>query len=139
VPVRLPAAVRDRIVEEARAARPRECCGLLAGRGGDGWTVEAAFPLPNVAEDPLGFRADAGAQTAARAAIDAAGLDWIGTYHSHPFDVAAPSPRDVEAAPPERDAPAVHLIVSLLAPDAPKLAAWRYVGDREVREEVRVV
>lgn len=132
--MRLPRPLLDRIVEEARRASPRECCGLLAGRPG---AAEEIHPLANVATEPLGFRADPAEQSFALTAITRAGRAWIGTYHSHAADVAAPSGADLAAAargPVDR----IHLVVSLLVPPAPRVAAYRMVGGRDIPEEVIV-
>ena len=136
MPLRLPRPLYDRIVKEARRAHPRECCGLVSGVEG---RVEALHPLPNASEEPLGFRADAAAQRAALAEISRAGLEWIGTYHSHAFDVAAPSGADIDAASrPAAGGDRVHLVVSFMNPTRPRLAAYRIHRGRDVSEEVIV-
>jgi proteasome lid subunit RPN8/RPN11 len=68
------------IVGHARAAAPNECCGILAGRGN---AVERVTPLANADASPTTFRVDPADLLAAFEALDAAGLDLVGIYHSH--------------------------------------------------------
>jgi proteasome lid subunit RPN8/RPN11 len=82
--------------ELARPEPGRECCGLLAGRDG---IITHAFPAENVASDPA-----KNYEIAPREIIRlmrefrAAGLDFLGIYHSHPNGENEPSPRDIERA-----------------------------------------
>ena len=52
----------DTLVAHAERDRPRECCGLLLGRGdpaaGERVEVEEAVPARNLAEDPDRFFVD---------------------------------------------------------------------------------
>ena len=88
-------ALRARIAGEARAASPRECCGLLEGvRDGDAITVTALHPSPNLAEASDRFEIDPALQFR----LARAGLTIVGCYHSHPGGRAEPSVRDAEGA-----------------------------------------
>ena len=119
------------IVDHARAARPREACGLLAGRDG---RVERIYPLPNTEKSPVRYLADPQAQVDAMLEIEERGDEIVGIYHSHLDAPAYPSPTDVAmAAYPD----AVHLIVSLTQGDSPVLGAFR-IRDEEI-EEVDIV
>lgn len=129
----LPRPLFEGMVSTALAERPREACGLLAGAAG---RVEAVVPLPNVSGDPLRFRAEPVARRAAIDAIAAAGRVWIGDWHSHVDDVAAPSTADLAAAA-HGPAGFVHLILSLHAP-TPRLAAYRFFGGRDIPVEVTI-
>ena len=115
-------AARD-IVEHARRAAPDEACGLLAGKHG---CISRALRLRNMAGSPqTRFELDPNEQIQALKSLDAASLDWIGIYHSHPRAAPLPSPADLAEA---SDSRLLHLIVSLERPKA-RLKLWRINGD----------
>ena len=91
----LPEGLAAQILAEARAAAPRECCGLILGRR-DGYsaTAVALQPARNVAarEDRFEIAPD-DHFTALRRAREQ-GQAVIGCYHSHPNGVAHPSAHD---------------------------------------------
>ena len=119
---------RAAIVAHARAVAPNECCGLLAGHAASVARVERVLPLANADESPTTFRADPADLLAAFESLDAAGLDLLGIYHSHPLTAAYPSPTDVTYA---RGYPGVvHVVVSLRDPDRPDVRAFRIDGAR---------
>lgn len=121
---RISYAVARQIADAAAAESPNEACGLLAGRGD---TISRAISLRNAAPDPSShFAFEPNEQLSKVKAIDAAGLDWIGVYHSHPRTAPIPSETDVAAA---LDPKLLHLIVSLK--DAkPAMTLWRIDTDR---------
>lgn len=111
--------VARQIADHARADAPNEACGILAGTREQ---ISRAIPLQNAADSPEArFRLDPNAELEALKTIDAAGLDWIGVYHSHPTAPPIPSPADIESAV---DSSLLQLIVSL-EDDKPKLKLWR--------------
>ena len=113
------------LIAHARAAAPNECCGILARRGN---AVERVIPLANADASPTTFRVAPADLLAAFEALDAAGLDLVGIYHSHPASPAYPSPTDVIYA---RGYPGVrHVIVSLRESDRPEIRAFRIDGER---------
>ena len=82
--------------EEARRAHPRECCGLLLGKGE---RVALAQPAANVHPAPEShFEIDPKALIAAHRGARAGGLELLGYYHSHPVGRAEPSAADQAAA-----------------------------------------
>ena len=86
------ALVIDTIEADAVTAYPKECCGLLLGRGG---LIQTVRPTANLAADPLKhFEIDPQALIDAHRAERAGGLEVIGYYHSHPQGPAAPSATD---------------------------------------------
>jgi len=88
-------ALQAQIAEEALAALPRECCGLMEGvRDGDAVEVTALHPSLNLAADPDRFEIDPALQFR----LLREGRAVVGCYHSHPRGAAEPSPRDVEGA-----------------------------------------
>jgi len=107
------------IIDQARAARPEEACGLLAGRDG---RVERVYPLPNAEQSPIRYLAEPQAQVDAMLDIEERGDEILGIYHSHLDAPAYPSATDVAiAAYPD----AVYLIVSLAEGSSPVLGAFR--------------
>jgi [CysO sulfur-carrier protein]-S-L-cysteine hydrolase len=108
----IPAAVRDEIVAHARAGLPNEACGVLAGSGD---RVERFFPAEPDEPSPFYYRIESRDQIRIMNAIDEAGLDLVGIYHSHVASPAYPSRTDAEQAFwPD----AVYVIVSLAGGDA---------------------
>lgn len=95
----LSCAHRAQIESEARAAFPRECCGLLEGmREGDAIRVIALHPARNLSSDSDRFEIDPTDHFAAIRAARANGREIVGCYHSHPNGKAEPSARDAEGA-----------------------------------------
>ncbi len=91
--------IRDRLIAHAREESPRECCGLLLGRGDELAEVRRAR---NVASSPATrFVIDPKDHIDARRDGRSRGLEILGFYHSHPHGAAMPSATDVaEAAYP---------------------------------------
>ncbi len=111
-----------RIVAMAAADPAVEICGLLLGAGA---RVTAIEPCRNVAGDPARrFEIDPAALFAAHRRARGGGPAPIGCYHSHPTGIAAPSPRDAEAAAPDGG---IWLIVA-----GGRVTAWRAVADGPV-------
>ena len=95
----LPGALRAQILAEARAAAPRECCGLVLGRhGGNGVAATALHRARNRAEDGNRFEIAPEDHFAAQRAARAAGEAVIGCYHSHPRGAPVPSAADLAGA-----------------------------------------
>ncbi len=123
----LPLAIRAEIVDHARDHWPRECCGVIAGRGGDPTRLHRLTNLePGVDrylfDDEEFFRV--------YWEIENRGDSLLAVYHSHPVTVAYPSKTDVAFAFwPE----AVYLICSLQVPETPVIRAFRII-DGEISE-----
>jgi proteasome lid subunit RPN8/RPN11 len=91
----LPQPLRRQIVEEARAAYPREGCGLIEGmRDGAEIRVTAIHPVANLAEEPDRFELDPARHIALLRGLRGTGREIVGCYHSHPNACAEPSARD---------------------------------------------
>jgi len=103
----------------ALAEAPHEACGLIGGAGGRALRI---FAAPNVAVEPtLHYEIDPAALAECMMQLQAAGLDLIGFYHSHPQGPPSPSQTDVALATyPD----AAYLIVGLRSGE-PELAVWR--------------
>lgn len=95
----LPENLEAQIAEAARAAFPRECCGLIEGtRSDESFRVTALHPGRNLAEAPDRFEIDPVDHIAAVKSARARGATIIGCYHSHPNGEARPSRHDLSGA-----------------------------------------
>jgi len=125
-------AIRSAIVRHARRERPRECCGLLVGRGRH---VAFAVPTANLASSASRFRVADRAHISLRRALRGftPALAVIGAYHSHPRGPARPSERDVrESMYPDW----IHLIVGLEG-GAPNVRAFILARGRATTLTIR--
>jgi len=94
-----PLNLERQLCEEALAAFPRECCGLLEGVIEDTLArVTAIHSMPNVATEPDSFEIDPAGHINLLRQLRGAGRAIIGCYHSHPNGRAEPSERDRESA-----------------------------------------
>jgi proteasome lid subunit RPN8/RPN11 len=130
--VTLPSAVRRALVAHADRERPRECCGLLLGRGR---RVQFAVPVRNQAAGVTRYELDPRAHIDVRRTVRAfvPAMAIVGVYHSHPEGLPDPSPTDIaEAAYPEW----VYVIVGRRGA-RPRIAAYRIRRGRVARLAVR--
>ena len=96
------ASLREQIAQEARAAFPRECCGLIEGACDDtNIRVTAVHPTRNLAKENDRFEIDPMEQFTLLRSARAKGGEIVGCYHSHPNGRAEPSARDLENAAEE--------------------------------------
>jgi len=100
----LPLALRARLLQEACAASPRECCGLIEGRWLKGGGIEALalHPARNLAAEPDRFAIDPADHLRVQRTAREGGAVIVGCYHSHPEGRPEPSDRD-RAGASERD------------------------------------
>lgn len=95
----LPPEFAAQIEREARAAVPRECCGLIEGRrDGNCAIVTALHPVPNRSLEPDRFELDPVTHLRLMREAREAGHTIIGCYHSHPNGLPQPSERDAQGA-----------------------------------------
>jgi proteasome lid subunit RPN8/RPN11 len=105
-PVRITREALERMLSLAREEPSRECCGLLAGRGG---VISIVLPAPNSLASPTAFEIAPRELFALFHRMRAESWEHLGIYHSHPSGENAPSRRDIEQA----DYPdAIYCIVS---------------------------
>jgi proteasome lid subunit RPN8/RPN11 len=133
----LAASVRDDLVEHAREGAtetpPVEVCGVLAGERDANGERRAigARRVPNVADRPtVAYELEPAAALAAIDAIEDAGREVLGFYHSHPGGPPRPSDADrAQAAWPGY----CYLVVSPSDPDAAEpdssIGAWLWTGE----------
>lgn len=111
-------ALVDEMVAHAAALYPEEACGLLAGRDG---RAARFYPVENIHHSPVVYEMEPVQQVRAMLDIEAAGLELLAIYHSHPHGPARPSPTDVALSYyPDQ----VQLILSLADHEQPVLRAF---------------
>jgi proteasome lid subunit RPN8/RPN11 len=127
LPMRIAQSLVDEIVAHAREDLPNECCGMVGGSDGEARTV---YRAENAEASPLRYSIDAKEQFRLMRAIEEAGEELVGIYHSHTKSAAYPSQTDVNLAGwPD----AVYLIASLAEPNAPDLKGF-WIRDGEIAE-----
>jgi proteasome lid subunit RPN8/RPN11 len=128
VVARLPQEFIDRMVAHAREDAPIECCGLLAATDG---VVTALFRARNVEASPYRFSVDPLETRRIEEAMDEAGADLAGFYHSHTGSPAIPSPTDIRQMGAFFGPPYVHFVIGLADPENPEVRVWHIEnGDR---------
>jgi [CysO sulfur-carrier protein]-S-L-cysteine hydrolase len=122
------------LLEQARLEALRECCGLLAGRGG---VITRAFPATNAADDTTRAYEIAPEELfRLMRKIRAAALELLGIYHSHPAGDNRPSARDIERA----YYPAAAYFILSPRTDVPQPVRAFEIRDGQVAElEIQVV
>ncbi len=116
----------QQLVAHCLAEAPNEACGVLGGQvmpGGQ--RVALAVPVVNVLADPRRYRMDPRGLMAAFDAIEAAGLEEVAYFHSHPVSEPTPSRTDIAEA---RIGTVRMLIVSLEDPQHPR-AGFYLLGE----------
>jgi proteasome lid subunit RPN8/RPN11 len=113
--------LREQIAREARAAFPRECCGLIEG---DALRVAALHPARNISEDADRFEIDPADHFRALRMARANGRAIIGCYHSHPNGRAEPSARDGDGED------GFLWLIAAISGDAVSLTAFQRLGYR---------
>jgi proteasome lid subunit RPN8/RPN11 len=129
--VSLPGAIRDAIVEHARAAVPNEACGIVVGDGpaADGGVATRWVPLRNPLASPYRYSIDPDDLLRLTIETDDRDEAFWAIFHSHVASPARPSPTDVrESHYPD----ALYVVVSLAPSEAaadgtPGVRAWRIV------------
>ncbi|MCY4105426.1 MAG: M67 family metallopeptidase [Chloroflexi bacterium] len=126
------------LMQEAVAAAPAECCGLLLGVGG---TVCRSIALTNVAATPqVEYQADPSELFRALRLADDQQMEVLAIYHSHPQGEPIPSERDIQEAHYPQ---AAQLIIATRG-QAAEMAAWQIVQGvvravpLQIRESVAV-
>ena len=130
---RIPAPIREELVDWLRSAAPNEGCGVLvADRVAEDGGVPSRFVgMRNVAESPFRYLMDPMEQLELLEQIDQNDEAVWGIVHSHLASPPYPSPTDIGlAAFPE----AVYVLASF-ASEPPELRAWTIV-DGAVNEVV---
>ena len=86
------AQLRQEMLAHVLSCLPEEACGLLGGLDGQAGCVQA---VENELHSPVRFRMRAQDQLGAFLALEEAGLELVGIFHSHPTGPAVPSSTDL--------------------------------------------
>jgi proteasome lid subunit RPN8/RPN11 len=121
--VQIKREILEAIVRHAEEESPRECCGLLMGKGE---IITHRRPMKNVLESNVRYAMEAQDLFQFFKDLRAANQKHLGIYHSHPVSEAYPSETDVrESFYPD----CAYFIVSLKNPRSPLVRAFRLLGD----------
>jgi proteasome lid subunit RPN8/RPN11 len=142
--VELPAAIREAMVERARAEYPNEMCGLVIGDrpAAEGGRAIRWEPATNKAASPYRYELDP--SDLLRLTLETEDADEVfwAIAHSHVRSPAVPSPTDLGLAfYPD----ALYILVSLSAAEAdagtgePSVRAWRIADGTAAEVAIRVV
>jgi proteasome lid subunit RPN8/RPN11 len=126
--VRISAELLDEIVAHAREEAPNECCGLVGGRHGRATSVRRG---ENLHHSPLRF--EIANPLPLLNAIEDAGEELVGIYHSHTRSEAYPSQTDVNLA---RLWPDPLWLICSLAGEAPTVRAFEIRDGRIAEAEL---
>jgi [CysO sulfur-carrier protein]-S-L-cysteine hydrolase len=74
---------------------PEEACGILAG---DGTRVTQVYLVENELHSPVAYQMEPVQQVEAMIALESAGWDLCGIFHSHPAGPPVPSATDLAQA-----------------------------------------
>jgi proteasome lid subunit RPN8/RPN11 len=132
--IRIRSEILAQTANHAQRQPERECCGLLAGRDG---VITHVFPAENVAADPSkNYEMAPKEIVRMMREFRAAGLEFLGIYHSHPHGENAPSARDIELAYYSEEA---YFIISPRA-DAPRpVRAFSIRDGRSTEIDIQIV
>jgi len=108
----IPAETVADMLAHAREDAPRECCGLLIGKGE---CVVRSVRAKNLDAQHTRYFIDPKDHFKAIRDARAEGLDVIGAYHSHPSSAPIPSATDIAEA--NSGADFLYVIVSLIGDD----------------------
>ena len=108
----IPADVTRDMLAHAREEAPRECCGLLVGKGE---SVVRSVRARNLDAKATRYLIDPEDHFEAIRAARVEGLEVVGAYHSHPSSTPVPSATDIAEANGGSDF--LYVIVSLVTED----------------------
>jgi proteasome lid subunit RPN8/RPN11 len=129
--IHLPAALYEEMVHHLTTRLPEEACGLVGGLV-DGLVAHAVrvYPIENILHSPVAYEMDPLPQIRAMLDLEAADLELVAIFHSHPSGPARPSSTDVEQAYYPDSA---YLIISLADQQRPTVRGFM-LGDGKARE-----
>jgi len=134
--IRISQAHIDAMVQHALEDAPIEACGLLAAV--DGVVVEVRR-AKNREASPYRFSIDPLETRKHEQAIDEAGAELAGFYHSHTGSHAVPSPTDIRMMGPFFGPPFVHFVIGVADRETPEIRVWYIEGAERSEQEFEVI
>jgi [CysO sulfur-carrier protein]-S-L-cysteine hydrolase len=128
--VRLAQAHIDAMVAHALEEAPMECCGQLGGKDG---LVATVYTAANAEASPYRFSIDFKEQRRIQEAMDEAGEELQGFYHSHTGSEPRPSPTDIRMMETFFTPPYAHFVIGTSDPDNPVVRVF-YIEDGNYTE-----
>ena len=122
--IAIPASALQEMLAHAREEAPRECCGLLVGRGE---AVARIIRARNADVKATRYLIDPADHFAAIRSARADGLEVIGAYHSHPSSAPVPSTTDIAEANSGSD-----FFYVIVSPAGDDVRAYRIDGNNYV-------
>ena len=136
VAIRLRREHIEAMVAHAMEDAPIEACGLLAAREG---VVAEVRRAKNKEASPYRFSIDPLETRKHEQAIDDAGLELAGFYHSHTGSPAVPSPTDIRMMGPFFGPPFVHFVIGVADREHPEIRVWHIEGAEKVERAFEVL
>ncbi len=125
----------DAMVAHALEDAPIECCGMLATKDG---AVAEVRRAKNKEASPYRFSIDPLETRKHELAIDEAGMELAGFYHSHTGSPAVPSPTDIRMMGPLFGPPFVHFVIGVKDRE-PEVRAWHIDGAERFERAYEIV
>lgn len=136
VVVRLQKEHLQAMIDHALADAPVECCGVLAGKDGNVASVERAR---NREGSPYRFSIDPLEFKRLSDRLEEAGLEVLGTYHSHTGSEAVVSPTDIRMLGPLFGPPYCHFVIGVKDRDRPVARVWQIENADRVEQAYELV
>jgi proteasome lid subunit RPN8/RPN11 len=127
--MRIARSLLDRMVAQARAEAPQECCGIVGSRDGRAVTL---YEARNARASALAYEIDGRDLVRIYDELDRAGLEVGIIYHSHTRSDPVPSQTDINLASPFLP-DAVYVIVGVKDPERDDIRAW-HIRDGQFSE-----
>ena len=105
--IRMPASIKQAMIDHAKSIAPIESCGYLSGKD----SVEKFYPMTNIDQSPEHFTFDPKEQFSVLKEARKEGQSLLAVYHSHPASPARLSQEDIRLF---NDPNTVYIIVSLM-------------------------
>lgn len=128
----------EKILENARARRPEEACGLIGGTDREDGVreIRKVYLLTNVDHTNEHFSLDPKEQLQAVKDMRANGLKPLGNWHSHPESPSRSSQEDIRLA---FDKNASYLILSLMDDAHPVLNSFHVEKGISTKEDLEII
>jgi proteasome lid subunit RPN8/RPN11 len=127
--MRIARSLLDRMVAQARAEAPQECCGIVGSRDCRAVTL---YEARNARASALAYEIDGRDLVRIYDELDRAGLEVGIIYHSHTRSDPVPSQTDINLASPFLP-DAVYVIVGVKDPERDDIRAW-HIRDGQFSE-----